>query len=139
MELWDRFLALFRMLRGNGLRRYELRESLQAALEERADREKRPLDELQAQALAAGLAHLDTSERLKQRWEKLSAREKEVTALTCLGYTNRQIASMIGISPETVKTYMQKLLVKFNLHSKYELRMKLEEWDFSEWGPPAQT
>jgi DNA-binding CsgD family transcriptional regulator len=138
MELWDRFLTLFRMLRGNGLRRYELQESLQAALVERADREQRPPEELQDELLAAGLAQHDNSEQLKQCWERLSAREKDVAALSCLEYTNRQIALMMGISPETVKSYAQNVFFKFNLHSKNELRMKLEEWDFSEWGPHAQ-
>jgi DNA-binding CsgD family transcriptional regulator len=30
---------------------------------------------------------------LYERWQKLSLREQDVTALTCLGYTNRQIAA----------------------------------------------
>ena len=30
---------------------------------------------------------------------------------------------------------MHSALVKFNLHGKSELRMKLEKWDFSQWGP----
>ena len=29
-------------------------------------------------------------------------------------------------------------MVKFQVHSKNELRMLLDEWDFSDWAPPAQ-
>jgi DNA-binding CsgD family transcriptional regulator len=59
-----------------------------------------------------------------------------VTALTCLHYTNRQMAGRIHISSETVKTHIVNILVKFHLHSKAELRQALSDWDFSNWGPP---
>jgi len=58
-----------------------------------------------------------------------------VAALTCLGYTNRQIAAKLKISPDTVKGYVRQVLVKFNLHGKNELRTLLSAWDFSDWEP----
>ena len=61
-----------------------------------------------------------------------------MTAFTCLGYTNRQIASKLPVSPDTVKGYVRQVLVKFNVHSKDELRMQLAQWDFSRWGVQAQ-
>jgi DNA-binding CsgD family transcriptional regulator len=70
---------------------------------------------------------------LGKRWRSLSPLEQEVTALARLGYTNRQIGGRLGISEETVKTHVCNALVKFNLHGKAELRMALEEWDFSGW------
>ncbi len=72
---------------------------------------------------------------LRRRWEALSPREQDVAALTCLGYTNRQIAARLHIAPDTVKGYVRQILVKYNLHSKQELRMLLTRWDFSAWGP----
>src|SRR5512137_2613979 len=137
MELWDRLLTLFRMMRGVGLRRYELNEQLHAALVRRADLAGRTAEDVQAELVAAGLEQLRSTDQLKERWDTLSRREKTVTALTCLGYTNRQIASRIGLSPDTVKGYVHSALVKWNLHSKATLRQRLEQWDFSEWGPPA--
>ena len=135
---WERLLDLLQTRPIPRSRYFELDESLQTALIERADREQRPAGQIQAELLAAGLAQLQDADGLKQRWQVLSQREKEVTAFTCLGYTNRQMAARLGVSPDTIKGYVRQALVKFHLHSKYELRMLLEDWDFSEWGTPAQ-
>jgi len=56
-----------------------------------------------------------------------------VAALACLNFTNRQIAARLSISPQTVKSHMRNLLLRFELHSKVELRQVLSDWDFSEW------
>jgi DNA-binding CsgD family transcriptional regulator len=101
------------------------------------DQEQRPEEEIHADLLAAGLAQRHTHEELWQRWQKLSRREQDVTALTCLGYTNRQIAAKIGISEDTVKWYVRKILVKFDIRSKYVLQLRFGGWDFSKWGPEA--
>ena len=72
MELWQRLLAFLRTMKPRPERRYvELDAPLQAALKERADREQRPLQQFQADLLAAGLANLQTSDELKHCWEKL--------------------------------------------------------------------
>jgi DNA-binding NarL/FixJ family response regulator len=130
---WQRLLALFRLGSIPPLHYFELDEPLQAALAERADLEQRPLGQMQADLLAAGLANLQTADELKLRWDTLSPREQEVTALTCLGYTNRQIAARLGLSPSTIKGYVRQALVKWQLHGKGELRLVLNLWDFSEW------
>jgi DNA-binding NarL/FixJ family response regulator len=67
------------------------------------------------------------------RWLSFSPREQDVLALTCLGYTNRQIASRLGISAGTVKSYIQNVLNKMGLHSKVDLRLTFYGWDFSAW------
>ena len=135
LELWKRLFRTLRLRRPRG-RYFEWEQSLQTALLQRADREQRPQAEIQAEALAAGLEHLQSADELKECWGRLSWREQEVTALTCLGYTNRQMASRLRLSEETVKTYMSKSLAKFNLHSKAELRLALSTWDFRDWPPP---
>jgi DNA-binding CsgD family transcriptional regulator len=137
MELWDRFRTLFRIMRGSGLQRYELTGRLQTALVERADREQRPAEEIQEELLAARLEQLKSADRLKKLWDRLSEREKEVTALACLGYTNQQMGARMGISKDTAKGYLQLAYVKCHVNSKAELRTLLHEWDFSEWGPRA--
>jgi len=133
----ERLLAFLRKPPGQPRRTFELDGPLQAALAERADREQRPLEQVQAELLRAGLAQVQSSDGLNQCWERLSRRERDVSALTCLGYTNRQMAARLGLSPGTVKDYVRQALVKWHAHGKDELRMLLAQWDFSEWGPPA--
>jgi DNA-binding NarL/FixJ family response regulator len=137
MKPWDRLLTLLRKKPGPDPRYFALDEPLQAALADRADREQLPVEQVQAELLAAGLAHLQSSDGLKHCWETLSRREQEVTALTCLGCTNRQMAARLHVSPSTVKGYVRQAMVKWHAHGKDELRMLLAQWDFSEWGPPA--
>ena len=52
---------------------------------------------------------------------QLSAREKEILDLLTKGYTTPQIAEGLGLSPETVKWYRKKLLVKFDVANTAEL------------------
>jgi DNA-binding CsgD family transcriptional regulator len=61
-----------------------------------------------------------------------------VAALACLGYTNREIGKRLNISPETVKVRLQRVTMKFGVTSRSQLRMLLEEWDFSEWQRPKR-
>ena len=86
---------------------------------------------------ANGFPYQGSQNDFASLWRSLSPREKDVTALTCLWYTNRQIASKLHVSPDTVKGYVRQVLVKFRVHSKDELKMLLRDWDFSQWGPKA--
>ena len=69
-------------------------------------------------------------------WESLTDREKEAAALTCIGYTNHEIAHKMVISPNTVKTHLRNVLQKFNVNSKAELQVLLANWDFHAWDKP---
>lgn len=95
-------------------------------------------NEVTLNSLAVGLTHHRNSDDLHQSWLSLSAREQDVTALTCLGYTNRQIAFRLGLSTETVKSYLRNVSYKFNTHSKADLRVTFANWDFSAWHSPRQ-
>jgi DNA-binding CsgD family transcriptional regulator len=66
-------------------------------------------------------------------WQSLTPREQEVTALLCLQYTNREIASRLHISPETVKTHVAHILIKLGLPNRAVLRDILSGLDFSQW------
>lgn len=58
-----------------------------------------------------------SSETLPQ----VSEREKEILDLLTKGYTTPQIAGALSLSPETVKWYRKKLLVKFDVSNTAEL------------------
>jgi DNA-binding NarL/FixJ family response regulator len=58
----------------------------------------------------------DEDDPLKQ----LSPREREVLALMGLGLDNGRIAAALMISPNTVRTHIQHVLAKLDMHSKLE-------------------
>jgi DNA-binding CsgD family transcriptional regulator len=136
-----RFKALLLHLglrRGERMRLFELDEPLHAAVTRLAEEERRLPEEVTSDLLAAGLAQRQRRGYLVQRWDSLSVREQQVAALTCLLYTNRQIAARLGIAEETVKTHVKTALIKFGVHGKGELRKALDGWDFSGWDGGGQ-
>ena len=131
MSFWRKFLQAFK---GHGARRaFELDQPLVEVLQHFAEVEKRPREEVAADLLSAALIKRQLAEEYLRIWRALSTREQQVTALTCLNFTNPQIASRLFLSPDTVKSHVHNVLRKFNVHSKAELRQALSDWDFSEW------
>ena len=120
-------------LRPEDERLFALEQALIESVHALAEREQRPADEILSDLLANGLAQRDLTQEAWQRWEGLAPREQQVTALVCLGYTNRQVAARLGISAQTVKAHVRTILIKFGLHSKGELRSRLSNWDFNAW------
>ena len=108
-------------------------EELVAAIKDVAKQQNRAEEEIIADFAKAGLNQLWTQNELEERWSSLTHREQQVVALICLGYRNYEIAEMLVIAPETVKTHLQGVFNKFNLRSSKELRFALKHWDFREW------
>ena len=135
MSIWDRLRYLIGKRPTPDPRTYhlELSDSLQVSLSTIAKDEGRPEHELIPELLNAGLTQYSSNERLWKKWESLSPREKDVAALVCLGYTNREIAARLNISPETVKARLETALQKFHITKRTELRVLLANWDFSEY------
>jgi DNA-binding NarL/FixJ family response regulator len=133
MELLNFLLQRLGLRRETAPRYYELDEALQVMLEGLAQQEQRSPEEVASRLLREGLQRRQAEGNLRQNWHTLSAREQEVAALACLGYTNKQIASQLGVSAETVKTHLHHALTKFNLRSRAELSLLLANWDFSAW------
>lgn len=138
---------LQRLLRALGYTRparltFPLEQSVVQSLRALAEEEQRPPEDIAADLLSFALAQRHAADENLARWRSLSPREQQVAALACLNYTNRQIAALLVISPETVKTHVRNVLRKFGLHSKGELRQALSDWDFSAWredlGGPSQ-
>ena len=136
MSIWQRLLNLIGLRPKSGSRTYEISESLQVTLATLAKHEGRPEDELLPDILAAGLNQYVSKDKLWNRWNSLTAREQDVAALACLGYTNREIGRHLNISPETVKVRLQRAMMKFGVTTRSQLRKLLEECDFSEWEKP---
>jgi DNA-binding NarL/FixJ family response regulator len=52
--------------------------------------------------------------------DPLTAREREVLAMIGRGFTNKQIARMLGISPETVKSHVKRIFSKLAVGTRAE-------------------
>ena len=133
MSIWHKLLFWIGLRQDPGPHYYELSESLHSTLVSLSQQEDRPEDQLAEALLASGLNTYYSQDEHWQRWQSLTPREQDAAALACLGYTNKQIALRMSISPETVKTHLRNGLAKFGLHSRSELRLLLENWDFSAW------
>lgn len=133
MSFWQRLLEMLGLGSRPPRLYFEMDEQLAASLQELAEQQQRPEDEVAAELLSYALARRDAAEVGLQRWHALTPREQQVTALVCLGLTNREIAAQLHISPETVKSHVRNTLAKFDLSSRTELRQALADWDFSDW------
>ena len=133
MSLWQSLQYLLGWRSNSVARNYQQAESFHTLISELAQQEQRPEEEIHAGLLAAALAQQQSTRDLWGRWYSLSLREQGVTALICLGYTNNEIATRLGISHTTIKTHVRNILIKYQLHSKTELRIALEDWDFRDW------
>lgn len=108
-------------------------EELIAVIKDVAKQQKRAEEEVIADFTKAGLNQFLTQKELRDRWNSLSHREQQVTALICLGYRNYEIAETLVITLQTVKTHLQSIFYKFHLRSSKELRFALKDWDFHDW------
>lgn len=55
----------------------------------------------------------------------LTGRESEIAQLVAAGWRNREIAEHLGISPHTVRTHTQRLLMKLDVQHRLALAAKL--------------
>ncbi|MBE0573386.1 helix-turn-helix transcriptional regulator [Candidatus Dojkabacteria bacterium] len=133
MSIWHTLLSLIGLRPNSDPRDYEFSESLQVTLETIAKHEGRPVDKLIPDLVVAGLTQYRTIDELQPKWESLTLREQEVTALICLGYTNGEMAVRMGITEAGVKFHVHNVLSKFGATNRAKLRHILAVWDFSGW------
>jgi len=55
------------------------------------------------------------------RYEALSEREREVFQLIAEGKANKEIGTLLGISPSTVETHRARIMEKLDVHSAVEI------------------
>jgi DNA-binding NarL/FixJ family response regulator len=62
----------------------------------------------------------DLDEDAKARLRRLTPREHEILTLMAAGRSPEQIATALGMSPNTLRTHTQNILTKLRVHSKME-------------------
>lgn len=117
----------------NSPRTYYFSKELVDALNTLAGRAGCSTDKMATELLTRALTHRKAAEINLHHWQTLSQREQQVAALVCLNLTNQEIAAQLGISPETVKSHLQNIFNKFDFHNRFDLRLALADWDFSNW------
>ena len=74
-----------------------------------------------AAALVEEYQQKANGKRLRDPYDRLTDREKEVLKLIVEGYTAREIGDRLVISPKTVESYKASLMNKLNIHNKTDL------------------
>jgi DNA-binding NarL/FixJ family response regulator len=64
--------------------------------------------------------HFHVAGPTPSRSEELSPREREVLDLLASGYIYKEIGDQLGISPETVRTYVKNICEKMHVRSRLE-------------------
>jgi len=130
--LWRQLLRKFDP-RHSSILFLEVTEELMRSLQELAECEQRSREEVAIDLLSLGISNRREAEESLNIWKSLSPRVQQAVALTCLGYTNMEIAKRMGISPETVKAHILRAVYRFGVRGKSELRSILANWNFSNW------
>ena len=129
-----RLRQLLEKKKGNDESRIFLQdEEIVTVVRKAAKEQGRSEEAIIADLTKAGWDQIQQDAEITDRWDSLSQREQQVVALICLGHRNYQIAEILVIAPETVKTHLQNIFAKFNLRSSKELRLVLKDWNFAEW------
>ena len=87
--------------------------------------------EIMARLVRSAVQERTQEAYIRERWNTLTPREKQVTALICRELTSRQAASILKIAPTTVKTHVENVLRKFGVSNRESLRQMLSGWDLS--------
>src|SRR5688572_27754216 len=136
MSILQRLLYWIGLRSDPGPRKYEVETPLHVSLTTLAQSEGRPVHELFPDIVAAGLTQYSTNDRVWKKWESLTSREREVTALVCLGYTTGQMAFHMGVTQATIKFHLGNVYSKFEVKNRAKLRQTLAGWDFRGWAKP---
>lgn len=126
------YLRKWRQLPAAG-RQFELNAELLVSLKALAEHRNSTPSAVMTDLVQRALLMEQVERETWQKWQSLTPREKEVTALVCNGYSTAAICEHLGIATETVRTHVRNLLGKFGVANRRELRELLAKWDFSSW------
>ena len=82
------------------------------------------------------LARLRNQQRVLHLWQSLTRRQRKVVALTCAGFTTRQIAGRLDLSTGTVRSHLSNAVHRFGLARRQDLCPTLAFLDLSPWMEP---
>ena len=60
--------------------------------------------------------------------EPLTPRERQVLSLLAKGYSTKEIAQLLSISPHTTRNHIQSILQKLGVHSRLEAVLRAIEY-----------
>lgn len=133
--LWHNFTHFFRRLFGypedGDHLIFPLETGVVRSLQDLAEQQQRPEDQVAADLLQYALSQYDTREYLLARWGMLTEREQQVALLIFQGYTDRQISAHLHIAYETARSHVRHVLNKFGVRRKSDLRYYLTGLDFN--------
>ena len=69
-------------------------------------------------------------------WNSLSAREQDVTILVCRGHSDAEVASRLGLSVATVRSYLQRVFLKTHIRNRKQLIVRFANFEFPRTIPP---
>lgn len=131
MSFFERLLLAYRLLPQQVIR---LETELYLALDEIAAAQGKSVQALVLEAMQGVVYETQVQRSIESQWESLTPRERQVTALTCLGFKNQEIANYLTISVNTVRSHTRSILDKYQVSSKAELRFLLAtKWEFDTW------
>lgn len=81
--------------------------------------DKNPLADSLAQINALGLLNKPRTTKINN--QEFTDRERDCLRYTVRGYSAKQVASILHLSPRTVEEYLNNIKRKLNIHSKSEL------------------
>lgn len=70
------------------------------------------------------------SVRIKNQFDELTIREKQVVAGVCKGGTFKQIARELELSPSTISNHLYRIYMKLGIHTRSELILIASNCDF---------
>ena len=73
-----------------------------------------------ARVLAKNLTKKDPAQAERERYDKLTQRERDVLRLVAQGYSAPEIGEQLFISPKTVDTYKQRIQEKLGLSHRHD-------------------
>lgn len=82
----------------------------------------RPELQIAAQLVDLAWHRLQADQDLRNRWISLTRRQQEIAALIYAGYTYLQIAQMLLLSKNSVRTHTRFIYARMGVDSKKELR-----------------
>ena len=114
---------------------YRLDLNISEILEHMARKQEGNPEEIAASLLNEGITRHWQNEAGLAYWSLLTPREKEVVALVCRGYLNKEIAGILGITYSTVQKHVDHAMYKAGARQRDQIQWLLSGWDFSAHDP----